>query len=292
MKFCVIANCQTGPLSAVIQLLCPDFTRVTVPAIHTLDRNNPDVLFRLIDNVDVIIHQPIGVAFRKIAIDEIKNKYPSKKYISFPSIYFDGYFPSLMYLRKPGGGTLQGVLKDYHDGRVVAGVIKGLSQDNILNDMYNVVEKDIIQRDIDKSLQILGAREQGLDISILNFLKENIYKKRMFYVFNHPANDILIYVAEQVCEILGVMPLFEGLELARSRKDYLTGAQAALDCSILPHLATSSDLDVLYATRDKTNERIYTREEYVCRQIKQYLEVVDLKEIFDFSIARKKIIGY
>lgn len=293
ISFAVIGNCQASPISNFITSLSSNLKSVKCPPIHTVDKHSPDALYRAISDVDVIVHQPISDSFQKASINEIKKKYPSKKYISFPSIYFNGYFPNLMYLRVPKGGTLKGIIGDFHDRRVVNGVLDGLNDSEIVQKMREpTCNTDSINL-INASLKELSDRESNLDIKVALLIKESVFEKRLFYVFNHPCNLLLIHVAASVCEILGVDINKDALDECYQRKDYLTGSQAAIDFSVLQMMESVNEQNELFANRQSSSDpKFFTIEQFVKLQANQYRQTAELKEYYSFALERQKLIGY
>jgi hypothetical protein len=293
LKFCVLANCQTGPLSILIERICPTMERVRLPAIHTLDIKNPKFLWDVISKVEVIIHQPISDSFQELGINALKLKFPNKHYISFPSVYFDGYFPNLMYLRKPSGGTLKGVLGDYHDSRIIEGVISEQSTEVIFNKFVQKHSYEEVLNNINISLKNLSLRENDLDVKITSYIKENVFKKRLFYVFNHPVNEILIFIASRICDILNQKIVPEGIVSANNTPDYLSTTQAALDYSIIPFLESNDSNDSIYSFQDQSGAiQKFSINEFIEKQIDFYHSIVDLENLYEFALVKKIKMGY
>ena len=144
-SFCVIGNCQSNPISIFVEKISPQFKRVLFPAIHLIDLSKLDRIWEILDKVDIIIHQPISDSFGELGIESLMLKYPDKKYVSFPSVYFDGYFPYLGYLRRPAGGTVKGVLGDYHDFRVLEAFLQGKGKKEICAILNSKSSKKVIE---------------------------------------------------------------------------------------------------------------------------------------------------
>ncbi|MBM9613218.1 hypothetical protein JWJ90_02845 [Desulfobulbus rhabdoformis] len=292
-KFAVIANCQSSPLSNFIDRLSPSITKKKIPAVHTLDKNKPEELFAQIDDVEIIIHQPIGSSFGELCIDNIKTKFPLKKYISFPSIHFDGYFPNLMYLRLPTGGTLKGTIGDYHDSRLVEAAINNYSTLDTVDMLSRLKNRSEVISEIDISLERLRAKEKFLDINVSEYIRKNLLNRRMFYVFNHPNNEILIYVAKAVYDQLSISIDEKALANCYKVPDYLNKSQAKIDSSVLSIMDSVIKDDELYANRlDPENHQVYTLEEYVDNQLYAYKNISALGDIYNFAIEKRKAIGY
>jgi hypothetical protein len=285
----VLGNCQSGALSLLIECICPTMKRLSLPAIHTLDKKKPEVVWSIVRDVDVVIHQPISDSFQEIGINALKLKFPNKLYISFPSIYFNGYFPNLIYLRKPAGGTLGGRLRDFHDSRIVEGAIFGQSIEEIKNQICKKIPVDKVLTDVNISLENLRKREIGLDVEVTSYIKKNVFKKRLFYVFNHPINDVLIYVAIRICDILKQNVTNERLQLGKNKPDYLAKTQAPLDYSIIQLLDSTVSNDLIYAIRDNSGHvQKWPLINFIETQVDLYRSITDLEKIYNFSLRRNE----
>ena len=157
-KFAVIGNSQAGALANIIKQSSCDLELVPVATVHKLDKSKPELFLNILSSVDIIIHQPIGDNFGSLSIERIKEVFPHKTYISFPSVYFDGYFPNLMYLRKPGGGTLAGLIEDYHDRRLVEASLKGMTPEEAVEYILFCESQCDVRNEIERSLANLSNR--------------------------------------------------------------------------------------------------------------------------------------
>ncbi len=292
-KFVVLANCQSGPLSLIIERLIPNLERVPIKAIHTLNKSDPEALLITLREVELVIHQPIGDTFGPLSISELKVKLPNSTFISFPSIYFDGYFPDLMYLRLQKGGTLKGVIGDFHDRRIIESF---LNKKNVQDTFLMLNQKkpiELVNKNIISSLAKLEKREVNLDIKLTKYLEMNVMKRRLFYVFNHPTNDVLIEVTKQLAEVLGEKINREGLSISNALPDYLKGSQVALNSEIIDLIENKSPNDHLYAERTKgLDDLIYSQQQYISAQFMSYEKKPELDGIFKFAVERQKKIGY
>ena len=182
MNFTVIANCQAGPIGLIISALSQKLRYQRIKPIHQLETADLVDFDKIIDTSDIIIHQSISSIFSDFAIEKIKLRFPDKLYISFPSLFFLGYWPGMMYLRKPSGGTMKGVLGDYHFRTVVSAFLEGKSVSQTLKIFSEQsVDNDFFDREFLK----LDAREESLDVKSSKFLIENFQQIKLFHVMNH-----------------------------------------------------------------------------------------------------------
>ena len=287
MKFTVIANCQSGPIGNLILALAPELTLVRSKPIHTLKADDRDDFDRVIAEADVVIHQQIGASFKDYAIEAVKQRFPEKRFLSFPSLYFTGYQPWLMYLRKPAGGTLKGVLGDYHDERVVRAYIDGLTIDQAVDRMgVEAVDAGFFEAEFTK----LELRETGLDARSVDYLREHYRKRKLFYVMNHPANEVMIHVALQLLTRLGLAAEEEGCKRAASRPEYLRTTYAPIDATARLHGIDAPDESSYGATVAGKMCR-WSQTEYVAASFDQYSAIDDMPNLFRYALARRVVLG-
>ncbi|EHR0552771.1 TPA: hypothetical protein NKA12_001429 [Vibrio parahaemolyticus] len=280
MKYAVLGNCQSGAISAMLDHLLPSWEKVPLIAVHLITKSNDEKMLDAISTVDVLVHQPISDSFGFFSIDALKCRFPHIKFISFPNIYFSGYFSSLMYLRKPKGGTLPGVVGDYHDKRVIEGYLKGSSVSEIMNDMKCPLEysNGLVLRSITQ----LKDRESSLDIKISKYIEDNYLKRQLFYSFNHPCNELLELVAREVCRLIGEPEIDKSFP-----REYLANFIFPIDASIKNELINPqcfySDYSLVNSLGDKVN---LSMEEFIEQSIELYSNVGDFFEVCNFNKNR------
>lgn len=201
-KLLVFANCQANPVASLIQIASPSTEIVRCPAVHTITNDRRDEIINLIAGVDIVVHQPIGERFGPIASEALKEIFPEKIFVSFPSIYFSGLFPQLCNLHIPGGGVLKGPLTDYHDIRIVAAFLAGKSGEDCIRTITSD-EEPYESRYRDSMMESL-AREQNTDIRVMPTITAAQAERPCMFTFNHPDNLILFHVAQQAVALLGL----------------------------------------------------------------------------------------
>lgn len=286
VKLAVYANCQSGPLMAILSRISDNLEFIRIPPVHTLDPHNFGYLEDLIGTVDVVIHQPIGKAYKNICIQSLKDRFPSKTYISFPSIYFSGYFPGLMYLRHPKGGVVSGWLGAYHDSRVIEGFLSGQSIWSTVDCLMAPGEGT--QRLLKSLFEENDRREEDCDIKINGYVKEHFTSRRLFHVFNHPSNELLVEVAKQVLQLLNRPIASAGLRSLKANPEYLCSHQAALDTSI-KNECNINFKDADFYTVEIDGQRIeLDRSQFVSESYTFYSRMHDLEEVYKFALDRRK----
>lgn len=292
MKYVVLANCQAGPISIILDKLFDNLERVALPAVHTITESMVKNVIDTINTVDIIFHQPIGESFGELSVEALKERFPHKKFLSFPSIYFDGYFPHCMYLRKPGGGTLTGTIGDYHDSRVVEAFLNGKSESEVVNKINrSISDKKTSMEYITRSINTLAKREEELDVKISTYLEKNILTDRLFYVFNHPANVVLLQVVKQLGNCLGLLASESGIKAIRHTKDYLSGYQFMIDSQVRELMVNKLDGD-LYHISQGEKRIVFDVLGFVESEFNIYRNTPEIASIYEYALKRKKAMGY
>ncbi|NKF50080.1 hypothetical protein G3R49_05790 [Shewanella sp. WXL01] len=285
-SFVVIGNCQAGPIAAMLDRMLPCWTKLQPILVHLINDQNKKQYAEIIKKADVIIHQPVSNAFGEFSTNNLKKIFHNKKFISFPVLYFSGYFSSLMYLRKPGGGTLPGVLGDYHDSRLVRGVLSGLSNEEIVESISKSSAVNARTK-CKESIDVLRKREEELDIRVSNYLESEFSKRQLFYVFNHPSNELLLKVARSVIDILQEVEVHQTFD-----KEYLDALVCPADSDFIAEFGSKECFGSNYSCLVDGQRLTYSPIEYFKKQIEQYRTTLQLKELYSYALERTKVIGY
>jgi glycosyltransferase involved in cell wall biosynthesis len=217
----IFGNCQSGPLTSLITHLAPELKMIRLKPVHLIDEGMKDDFFKLLLTIDILIHQQISGTFGDLSIDSLKKKFPNIKYISFPNIYFDGYFPFIRSYRLENGQTLKGTLGDYHDSRIYDGFVQGDSVDVVFETIINTNLETNIDEISKKSLATLQTRELNLDILISDYIQKEYQNKTLFYIYNHPVNEVLIEVALRILKFMGISPAIDKIKFVNGLREYL-----------------------------------------------------------------------
>lgn len=193
----IVGNCQAQALEAMF-MMYTDWNIVRIPAVHVLTKTDEESVIKQLSTVDVIFSQRVSddypISFLRTS--DLKSNFP--KVISWPNIYFNGYFPDIEYFYKENIGKIIGPLDDYHMRLVHYFHAQGKSVADCLY-LYN---EDIFStyypEPMEKSLEELKIREQGLDISISPYLDSNVRDRKCFYTVNHPKNFVLFEMARRM----------------------------------------------------------------------------------------------
>jgi hypothetical protein len=289
MNFTVIANCQAGPIGLIISALSQKLKYQRIKPIHQLETSDLVDFDKIIDNSDIIIHQSISSIFSDFAIEKIKLRFPDKLYISFPSLFFLGYWPGMMYLRKPSGGTMQGVLGDYHFRTVVSSFLEGKSVSQTLK----IFSEQSLDNDFfDREFLKLDTREESLDVKSSKFLIENFQQIKLFHVMNHPSNYLLIYIAMQILKCLEIIPDEGALVNIYTRREYLNSFSAPVDIGARRLTDIAFKCDGIYSLILDNELKKWSLEEYLELSFLLYENEANLAEVYSHALRLRQIIGY
>lgn len=214
MKILTLANCQATAIEHLLKNVSVHgntiFETVPCPPSHTWDAGFESELKKQLCDCDVLLYQPHQVYSWSPPWRTSKFwlEYTSAAYkISFPSLFFSGYSPELTYISGKNGQHLNGGFCDYHDIRIIRLFLSGVSPEKANEQMdWIYLEKDAVSDYAQRSLDELEKRENegALNIRVSSYLREHYKKRRQFFTFNHPANELLLNVVDQLLELLCV----------------------------------------------------------------------------------------
>jgi hypothetical protein len=200
LNIAVVGNCQARPMAHLLTLLCPKINISAIGIVHLLNDKEQDVYEKYFHRADFIFAQRVTENYpcKFIRTNVLKNKW-GNKVIVWPNMYYRGYNPELIYLRGVGRQPLRGPLGDYHNKTFIDGWAKGLSVKDTL-DLHNSIKYnyEMYGQVPDSSLDALKMREKSCDVKITQYLEERLWKKRLFFTFNHPKNKLLLYTAKNL----------------------------------------------------------------------------------------------
>ena len=207
-SYAIYGNCQSATLS---RLLKKDvvFNRLyelkSIPFVQDIKESEVDHIQKSIfSKIDLLIYQEISDNYRinqlstKNILQHIQNETIK---ISFPSLYFNAYFPHLDTYKEGFS-----VLNMVHDYFVMYSYIKGLSEEQTISliQRENLYPKYISEQLLDKSLKQLVQRENNLDVKVSEFIKNNFRYTKLFNQFNHPKIEVFEHVTNQVLSLLSM----------------------------------------------------------------------------------------
>tara|TARA_B100000029_G_scaffold351089_2_gene343538 strand:- start:57 stop:923 length:867 start_codon:yes stop_codon:yes gene_type:complete len=183
-----------------------EFERISHIRIDDIVFKKSNINYNLIKNADIFIYQPLDDKHGNISTNSIlKLLKPECKKISFPYIYNNSFYPVIgplvikdSYRSKPCSVIFNNseIITDLIDKKYNLNEILKLYQENKINFNY--------QKRWDYTNNILKEKEKNCDVKIVDFIKNNFSKQRLFLLENHPTSIIFINVVNQILEKLEI----------------------------------------------------------------------------------------
>ncbi len=183
-----------------------EFERISHIRIDDIVFKKSNINYNLIKNADIFIYQPLDDKHGNISTNSIlKLLKPECKKISFPYIYNNSFYPVIgplvikdSYRSKPCSVIFNNseIITDLIDKKYNLNEILKLYRENKINFNY--------QKRWDYTNNILKEKEKNCDVKIVDFIKNNFSKQRLFLLENHPTSIIFINVVNQILEKLEI----------------------------------------------------------------------------------------
>ncbi|MDD5271306.1 MAG: WcbI family polysaccharide biosynthesis putative acetyltransferase [Methylovulum sp.] len=205
MKIALFGNCQMSPIRKILLALDPAIEIRPLPSIYQLTDVHINQVEDAINESEWIVSQfaPKLANFPLLRTDLLREKY-GDKVIIYPNLYFHGYGPDIGTLPAPLFENFKGPLLDYHSDKVLLGFYYGWTVEKTAGLFHEITPIDDLYGNVfDASLNELKHRETFCDVKITGLIEENVAKKRLFYVMNHPSSFLLSSVARQILALMG-----------------------------------------------------------------------------------------
>ncbi len=243
-KLCIIyANCQNGLVANYLcksELFNQTYTIRRFP-VHLLMTKGTTIPDEILQQAKLFIYQPVKDIHGKRSSKYLLDRLPADcQRISFPSLYFKGYFPQ--YCKNPENRILEPQysygLIPHGDTNVVSMLNKGLNKAEIIkklsdSDFYSY---GYLRSVLEDTLNVLAQRESELDVKVSEFIRSNYQNHHLFYTQNHPTDILGIYVVNQMLVKLRLPQLGDPLLLTNTLRGHLDNFQIPIYPSIIKHL--------------------------------------------------------
>jgi len=197
----IVGNCQARPLAQTLSKLVDGGVEIsTVAIVHLMKDAEASVHAEALARADWILAQSVadGYPCRFVQTSALRECHGARV-LEWPNLFFGGYNPELQYLRGPDRRPLPGPLGDYHNATFLEAWRRGLDVAGALrlnsDDAYNAA---LYEGSAERALQELARREQATDVSVANWIRERVWKQRLFFTFNHPAQALIRETALQL----------------------------------------------------------------------------------------------
>ena len=181
--------------------------------VHLIKPNKIQEFTEKVKGATYFIHQPVGnyKGFQELSSNYLRNlvSNPSKA-ISFPSIYFDGYTPHAVHLKKKDGSRFPSLQKNsnVHDRNILFSFYEGKT----INETHKLITKNDFYDQkssldfVNNSIKELERREkqQNLDVTVSDLVRRNYQKHLLFNTVNHPSTELLKQVAAKIATKIGI----------------------------------------------------------------------------------------
>ena len=269
-KFAVYGNCQADPIGALLlnnAQFNSQFEIVRFPKpVYMLKDTDWSAIHAIVSSVDLFIYQQVGDAFgAKLSSDNLMaNTKSSAICISYPSLFFNAYFPQVNYLRYLPKQVNQ--FSEYHDMVILESFLlhKNIAEaaeraKTICLDPHYYSAAEVLQF-VNNSVGELKRRESNLDIQVSGFLQEFWQEEQLFFSMNHPSRRVLLEVCDQI------------LTLLKITNKSIPGTFEHLGETILPvYQSISSHIDKTASLENvKIKGKIFSLSEYVESLLKSY----------------------
>jgi len=274
-KVCLIyANCQNKLIAEYLHrsaVFCREYIVHCFP-VHNLIEQQSTIPEELLKQTDLFIYQPVKDHHGDLSSQSILNKLsPSCQKISFPSLYFQGYFPQ--YCKNPHNHVIKpnypyGIIP-HGDANIISLLAEGKTADQIVDilsdtDFYT---PEFLLNNIDHTLKELAQRESSLSVKVSSFIRENYQKYHLFNTQNHPSDLLGFYVVNQILKLLNISVLTQDLLTINLNQSVLNKFQIPIYPSVAKHLKLNfiDDSTVYRHSSFSTNEMTFARyiNEYV-----------------------------
>jgi hypothetical protein len=201
-KILLLGNCQTDLLARLLSHMSNCYVENIREDVLS-DHNNHKAILQKVKSANVVITQSLS----DYRFGDLQTKYLKKfikKLIIIPSIYFSGLHPDLVYVGKMGN-RYQSPIGDYHSAIGIAAFLEKVPPDQAIQ-LYRDLElfqSAGFHAEWQNSLNELKSRELLCDISISDYIENNIINKTLFYSSNHPAIELVVLLARRILMHLG-----------------------------------------------------------------------------------------
>lgn len=166
-----------------------------------------------IKQADIIIYQPVGIKNGPWSTDELlKNKKPECRLIKIPNIYNNAFFP-LCKLGEYMGSKLFG------EESIIQLIAQGLNYNQIVV-KYNTNQIDWkFKERFEALIQRARDEEASSDIKYVDYIIDNHHDLPLFTDSIHPTKVVIVYLANQVMDLLQVQGLKQDPKLFAEQFD-------------------------------------------------------------------------
>jgi len=191
-KILYLGNCQAEAMASLAVFLGLDQDHIRLPPVWTLTDEQGPIVEAAYREADYIFLQRVDSSFPVpfVKADYVRSFAPNKTVVTWPNIYFDGYFPGIRYLYGPNG-KIEGPLSDYHFEWIIESFKRGLTVDQAEQALRNEFLTKY-PTPVEDSIENLRMREKDTDAKISDYILTFFRHIKLFYTMNHPHSVVLV----------------------------------------------------------------------------------------------------
>lgn len=203
-KILILANCQGEGFRIAMKALDAQADLSLKPIIVHQAAYEKESVIEKLEAADIIITQRVDSKYpiEHVRTSEIrKNLRSNQSLYVFPTLYFSGYNPEIVYIKGPDRINMEGPLGIYQDFRIWLAFVAGMDTEDILKlspeelSEFNTRERLNLP---DPAIRKLKYLESECSVPITDLIEENWAKVQLFHVFGHPSNELIKPVTERL----------------------------------------------------------------------------------------------
>jgi len=280
-RVAILANCQGGIYKQLF-LKSSEFNKkyefIELPLVHTLTNQNKEKIYETLKNIDFLFYQPLSsLKYEAYFIDNLKKVLPySCKTISIPILYFNFYAPHTIYILP---GQLPKFIIEYHDINIVLGWYYKIDKNNLYKSLTDArfYSSNLLENIAQANFKQLKQREQTIDLKFSDHLKSIYRQHTSFNTFNHPKNEILLYMASKIFDQLKIPAQFQSYS-----EDFLGNVRVAIYPSIQSYCFQRDDREREY--------KIFGKHMSLSNMIDEYYNYYDEQEAEINKFVKNKLL--
>jgi hypothetical protein len=206
----IMANCQGEGFRIAMKALNAQADLSMKPVIVHNAHLEKDSVLEKIKSADIIITQRVDSKYpiEHVRTSEVRKNLTSKQQIHvFPTLYFTGYNPEIVYIKGPDKMNMEGPLGVYQDFRIWLAYVAGMDTEDIIKlgpvelGKFNPKERINLPEAAIRKIKYL---ESECSVITSDLIEENWNSKQLFHVFGHPSNELIKPVTERLLTEAGI----------------------------------------------------------------------------------------
>lgn len=199
MKICVVGNCQSKQIKYIIKESGNTIDIVETPENYLATESDRQIFDAAYKTADVVFIQ--RSTYPEFCTPGYARQF-CRNTISWPVIYFDGYFPDIGYFRVKNN-FIQSILGGYHSKFIRRLYLAGATPEDAHVAYTGKQFANEYAGSFEKSIDNLRAREGECDVIISDYVSEKCRERQLFYTINHPDNITIITLIRRLFNCIG-----------------------------------------------------------------------------------------